>query len=218
MAHPTFRVGGGRGKMFCIAAHDGSSIRVKADPAERPALLAHGDPFYVPPYVGSKGWIGMNSTLDGFGRSGGTHRHRLLLGRAEATGAGCHCLDGTPLTTIGSGFSTATSQTRAGATRTGAAPRPVPAHGVRSGGRRELAALTQPVQQGVEIAAGEGAVERLSALAVFGLEAEDAAGRVVDVFDVAGRERLAGEDGEVDLDLVEPRRVRGQMHDPRSVR
>ena len=58
--HPTFRVGSGRGKMFCIAAGDGSSIRLKADPVEREALLAHGDPFYMPPYVGAKGWIGIN--------------------------------------------------------------------------------------------------------------------------------------------------------------
>jgi predicted DNA-binding protein (MmcQ/YjbR family) len=57
--HPTFRVGSGRGKIFCIAADDGSSIRLKADPAEREALLAQGDPFYVPAYVGHKGWVGM---------------------------------------------------------------------------------------------------------------------------------------------------------------
>jgi predicted DNA-binding protein (MmcQ/YjbR family) len=57
--HPTFRVGSGRGKMFCIAAEDGSSIRLKADPLELPALLAQGDPFYVPAYVGSKGWVGV---------------------------------------------------------------------------------------------------------------------------------------------------------------
>jgi predicted DNA-binding protein (MmcQ/YjbR family) len=57
--HPTFRVGSGRGKIFCIAAEDGSSIRVKADPLEREALLAHGAPFYMPAYVGSKGWVGM---------------------------------------------------------------------------------------------------------------------------------------------------------------
>lgn len=57
--HPTFRVGGGRGKMFCVAAADGSSIRLKADPAEREALLAQGDPFYVPPYLGAKGWVGV---------------------------------------------------------------------------------------------------------------------------------------------------------------
>ena len=58
--HPTFRVGGGKGKIFCIAAHDGSSIRVKADPGEREALLAQGEPFYLPAYVGHKGWVGMN--------------------------------------------------------------------------------------------------------------------------------------------------------------
>jgi predicted DNA-binding protein (MmcQ/YjbR family) len=57
--HPTFRVGSGRGRMFCIAADDGSSIRVKADPIEREALLEQGDPFYMPAYVGHKGWIGV---------------------------------------------------------------------------------------------------------------------------------------------------------------
>jgi predicted DNA-binding protein (MmcQ/YjbR family) len=59
--HPTFRVGGGRGKIFCTAAPDGSSITVKADPMEREALLAQGEPFYVPPYVGDKGWVGIHS-------------------------------------------------------------------------------------------------------------------------------------------------------------
>lgn len=58
--HPTFRVGSGRGKIFCTAAEDGSSITLKADPAEREALLAQGGPFYVPPYVGSKGWVGVD--------------------------------------------------------------------------------------------------------------------------------------------------------------
>jgi predicted DNA-binding protein (MmcQ/YjbR family) len=57
--HPTFRVGSGGGKMFCIAADDGSSIRIKADPIEREALLEQGDPFYVPAYVGHKGWLGV---------------------------------------------------------------------------------------------------------------------------------------------------------------
>jgi predicted DNA-binding protein (MmcQ/YjbR family) len=32
---------------------------VKADPAEREALLAQGEPFYLPPYVGGKGWVGI---------------------------------------------------------------------------------------------------------------------------------------------------------------
>jgi predicted DNA-binding protein (MmcQ/YjbR family) len=57
--HPTFRVGTGRGKMFCIAAEDGSTIRVKADLVEREALLQQGPPFYMPAYVGTKGWVGM---------------------------------------------------------------------------------------------------------------------------------------------------------------
>jgi predicted DNA-binding protein (MmcQ/YjbR family) len=58
--HPTFRVGAGRGKIFCTAAADGSSATVKADEMERDALLAQGDPFYFPPYVGGKGWVGIN--------------------------------------------------------------------------------------------------------------------------------------------------------------
>jgi YjbR len=40
--HPTFRVGSGRGKIFCTAAQDGSSITFKADPIEGEALLAIG--------------------------------------------------------------------------------------------------------------------------------------------------------------------------------
>jgi predicted DNA-binding protein (MmcQ/YjbR family) len=57
--HPTFRVGGGKGKIFCTAAVDGSTCTMKSDPEEREALLAHGDPFFLPPYVGSKGWVGV---------------------------------------------------------------------------------------------------------------------------------------------------------------
>jgi len=45
--------------MFGIAADDGSSITVKADPIERQALLEQGGRFYVPPYVGHKGWLGI---------------------------------------------------------------------------------------------------------------------------------------------------------------
>jgi predicted DNA-binding protein (MmcQ/YjbR family) len=59
--HPTFRVGSGRGKIFCTAAPDGSTITLKADPIEREALLAQADPFFVPPYVGDKGWVGIRS-------------------------------------------------------------------------------------------------------------------------------------------------------------
>ena len=57
--HPTFRVGSGRGKIFCTAASDGSSLTVKADPVEREALLDQGDPYFLPPYVGGKGWVGV---------------------------------------------------------------------------------------------------------------------------------------------------------------
>jgi predicted DNA-binding protein (MmcQ/YjbR family) len=57
--HPTFRVGSGRGKIFCTAAKDGSSLTLKADPLEREALLAQGEPFFIPPYVGTKGWVGI---------------------------------------------------------------------------------------------------------------------------------------------------------------
>jgi predicted DNA-binding protein (MmcQ/YjbR family) len=56
---PTFRVGGGKGKIFCMAATDGSSATMKADPEEREALLAQRDPFFMPPYVGGKGWVGV---------------------------------------------------------------------------------------------------------------------------------------------------------------
>jgi predicted DNA-binding protein (MmcQ/YjbR family) len=58
--HPTFRVGGGKGKMFCmLAGEDNASLWVKADPAERVALLAQGDPYFVPPYMGPRGWVGV---------------------------------------------------------------------------------------------------------------------------------------------------------------
>jgi predicted DNA-binding protein (MmcQ/YjbR family) len=52
-------VGGGKGKIFCIAAADGSAIRMKADSEEREALLAEGERFFMPAYVGNKGWVGM---------------------------------------------------------------------------------------------------------------------------------------------------------------
>ena len=46
--HPTFRVGGGKGKIFCIAAADGSALRMKADSEEREALLAQVSPSSCP--------------------------------------------------------------------------------------------------------------------------------------------------------------------------
>src|SRR5690606_18547218 len=58
--HPTFRVG--RDKMFASMATDGSTATCKADPDERPALLAEPERYFLPAYVGSKGWLGI--TLD----------------------------------------------------------------------------------------------------------------------------------------------------------
>ena len=57
--HPTFRV---RDKIFvsCGTADDGTtSVTMKAAPGEQESLLAEGDPFFLPEYVGSRGWIGV---------------------------------------------------------------------------------------------------------------------------------------------------------------
>ena len=56
--HPTFRV---RGKIFVMASNEaGPRISCKA-PKGVQAILVGADPdrFYVPAYVGSKGWIGV---------------------------------------------------------------------------------------------------------------------------------------------------------------
>jgi predicted DNA-binding protein (MmcQ/YjbR family) len=59
--HPTFRVGGGKGKMFCMAAGErNTDLWFKADPGERVALLAQGDPYFLPPYMGPRGWGGVH--------------------------------------------------------------------------------------------------------------------------------------------------------------
>src|SRR5689334_7957754 len=60
--HPTFRVGNdptGPGKMFASMHPEGATATMKADPDERPALLADPDRFFLPDYVGSKGWVGV---------------------------------------------------------------------------------------------------------------------------------------------------------------
>ena len=56
---PTFRV---RKKIFAMAAdHDGrAAVCMKALREEQQALLAQGEPFFLPSYVGSKGWIGID--------------------------------------------------------------------------------------------------------------------------------------------------------------
>ena len=54
---PSFRV---RDKLFVTLAEDGSALTLKAPPGEQ-ALLVSADPdrFFVPAYVGSKGWVGV---------------------------------------------------------------------------------------------------------------------------------------------------------------
>lgn len=61
--HPTFRV---RDKIFAtFGGHDGRpSLTCKAPPGSQTILIgADSGRFFLPPYVGHKGWIGMH--LDG---------------------------------------------------------------------------------------------------------------------------------------------------------
>jgi hypothetical protein len=54
---PSFRV---RDKLFVTTSEDGTYLTVKGAPGVQEALVA-GEPerFFVPAYVGSKGWVGM---------------------------------------------------------------------------------------------------------------------------------------------------------------
>jgi predicted DNA-binding protein (MmcQ/YjbR family) len=54
--HPTFRI---RDKMFATCGNDAASCTFKADPSEREGLVADEERFFVPAYVGTKGWVGM---------------------------------------------------------------------------------------------------------------------------------------------------------------
>jgi predicted DNA-binding protein (MmcQ/YjbR family) len=58
---PSFRV---RDKLFVMTGEDRTTITCKAPPGVQ-QILVSSDPsrFFVPPYVGSKGWIGVR--LDG---------------------------------------------------------------------------------------------------------------------------------------------------------
>ncbi len=58
---PSFRV---RDKLFVMTSEDGATMTMKARPGVQQALVSD-DPsrFFVPPYVGPKGWIGIR--LDG---------------------------------------------------------------------------------------------------------------------------------------------------------
>jgi predicted DNA-binding protein (MmcQ/YjbR family) len=55
---PSFRV---RAKLFVMTSEDGRSMMFKAGPGVQEALVA-SDPqrFFVPAYVGGKGWVGAN--------------------------------------------------------------------------------------------------------------------------------------------------------------
>ena len=55
----TFRV---RKKIFALAAdHDGvGTVCLKTPREEQLGLLAQGEPYFYPRYVGSKGWIGID--------------------------------------------------------------------------------------------------------------------------------------------------------------
>jgi len=59
---PAFRV---RDKMFVVISEDQSSMTVKADKGVQ-GILVNSDPerFFVPKYVGSKGWVGVRLDLD----------------------------------------------------------------------------------------------------------------------------------------------------------
>jgi len=54
---PAFRV---RDKLFVMLGETGETLTCKAGPGDQ-ALLVASDPdrFFVPPYVGTKGWIGV---------------------------------------------------------------------------------------------------------------------------------------------------------------
>ncbi|GAA4237895.1 MmcQ/YjbR family DNA-binding protein [Actinomadura meridiana] len=59
---PSFRV---RDKLFVMTSEDGLSMTFKAGPGVQEALVAE-DPerFFVPKYVGSKGWVGARLDVD----------------------------------------------------------------------------------------------------------------------------------------------------------
>ncbi len=59
---PSYRV---RDKLFVMTSEDGRSMTLKGRPGVQEALV-QSDPerFYAPPYVGSKGWIGVRLDAD----------------------------------------------------------------------------------------------------------------------------------------------------------
>ncbi|WP_433468863.1 MmcQ/YjbR family DNA-binding protein [Spirillospora sp. CA-128828] len=59
---PSFRV---RDKLFVMTSEDGLSLTFKAGPGVQDALVAEApDRFFVPKYVGVKGWVGARLDVD----------------------------------------------------------------------------------------------------------------------------------------------------------
>jgi predicted DNA-binding protein (MmcQ/YjbR family) len=59
---PSFRI---RGKLFVMTSEDGLSMTFKAGPGVQEALLAETpERFFVPAYVGHKGWVGARLDVD----------------------------------------------------------------------------------------------------------------------------------------------------------
>lgn len=59
---PSFRV---RDKLFVMTGEDGLSMTFKAGPGVQEALVAESpERFFVPRYVGSKGWVGARLDVD----------------------------------------------------------------------------------------------------------------------------------------------------------
>ena len=84
---PAFRV---RDKLFVMTSEDGTSMTMKAPQGAQQVLVA-SEParFFVPKYVGPKGWVGVRldlRTAARLGRDGRDDRRELLPHRAQAPG------------------------------------------------------------------------------------------------------------------------------------
>ena len=84
---PSYRV---RGKLFVMTSEDGSYMTLKAAPGVQEALVT-SDPgrFFVPAYVGSKGWIGARlDTKQDWAELAGliTDSYRLIAPKALVKG------------------------------------------------------------------------------------------------------------------------------------
>ena len=80
---------------------------------------------------------------------------------------------------------------------------------------RRVPSLFEAVEVSVEVFAGVLPAEWFGGVVVALLEGQDRVGEVVEVGEVAGGDGFALQDREVDLDLVEPGRVDGQVDQDR---